>query len=107
MLYKKRKVIETQEGENFIVCDNKKCDYTIPTKSKHMALEHYVNKSCPKCGENLLTETDYKTHSNLMKIINIINFLFSWTTVFIKPGETYDIDVKIHDKIKITKNDKD
>ena len=103
MLYKKRKIIDIQESENFIVCDSENCDYTIPTKSKHMSLDHYVNKPCPNCGNNLLTEKDYKTHCSLMKIIGIINFLFSWTTVFIKPGETYDIGVKINDKVKITK----
>lgn len=62
--------IEHQGGG--IVCDNPKCDYEDTTVTDDNYHE-YVNKPCPKCGENLLTEEDYQTAKNLIAVIDAIN----------------------------------
>lgn len=53
-----------------IMCDNPKCDFTDPTVTDFPS---YINKPCPKCGENLLTEEDFKVHENMMAMIKLIN----------------------------------
>lgn len=39
------------------MCDNTACDYKAEVKQTE--LEGWINKPCPKCGENLLTPEDY------------------------------------------------
>lgn len=52
----KKPIIEMR-SEHTVVCDNPTCDHTegdgmtLDIKD----LEPYLNKPCPKCGENLLT----------------------------------------------------
>jgi hypothetical protein len=53
-------------------CDNPDCDWsdgTIPCSD----YEKWVNKPCPECGENLLTEEDFNKTTQLMDAINVIN----------------------------------
>lgn len=55
-----------------IQCDNENCDY----REMDVKLEDYpqwLNKPCPKCGENLLTEDDYNETLDLMKKTELIN----------------------------------
>jgi predicted nucleic-acid-binding Zn-ribbon protein len=56
-----------------IKCDN--CDYRIEIPFSEYP--KWVNKSCPKCGENLLTERDYKDTVRIYKVFNnpIVKFL--------------------------------
>ncbi len=57
-----------------IVCDNPTCDYEDNT----VLVEDYkdwINKPCPKCGENLLTEQDLIDHNFLMETANLLNGL--------------------------------
>ena len=59
-----------------IKCDNVNCDFN----DKNVVANNYhdwLNKPCPKCGHNLLTEEDYKTVQVMIKISNmkIIRFL--------------------------------
>ena len=42
-----------------IKCDNEKCDYADPTV-QYEEYPNWINKPCPACGENLLTEKAYK-----------------------------------------------
>jgi hypothetical protein len=56
-------------------CDNPLCDY------KDMSIlssryKQYVNAPCPKCGENLLTEADYKSLKVLRGIARFVNFIY-------------------------------
>ena len=54
-----------------IKCDNESCDYvdfTVPLEE----YPNWVNKPCPKCGENLLTEQAYEQVKAIMEIYNII-----------------------------------
>ncbi len=53
-------------------CDNPNCDWTDTTISLN-ELSNYINKPCPKCGENVLTEEDYNNAMALEGMINVIN----------------------------------
>lgn len=55
-----------------IKCDNKECDF----KDMDVLFDHYdkwLNKPCPKCGSNLLTQQDFDTIKVLMDITAIVN----------------------------------
>jgi hypothetical protein len=52
-----------------IKCDNKTCDYNDDSIKKEEYLA-FINKPCPKCGCNLLTQKDYDTVMLLDKITN-------------------------------------
>lgn len=55
-----------------IKCDNPKCDY----RNDKIELEDYekwVNKPCPKCGENLFTKIDLENTMRLVNITKMIN----------------------------------
>lgn len=71
-------------NDYLIVCDNPKCDYKVenPTKNAFADISEYVNKPCPKCGENLLTEKDYYDSLVLLKIVGNINKWFGWLAIF-------------------------
>lgn len=61
-------------GESGLVCDNPNCDYV----NKEVKFEDYpgwVNKPCPKCGENLLTEEDLDNARIVHFAIDYINSL--------------------------------
>lgn len=81
-----RKLIQ-KEQQSLVVCDNKECDYTVPYSDDDDIIV-YVNKPCPKCGQNLLTIQDYIAHKNIMKYINWINKYFSWIILFISEKKT-------------------
>lgn len=55
-------------------CDNTSCDYKN-TEIPETEIENWINRPCPKCGENLLTEEDYKNSLILEKSIEFINSL--------------------------------
>src|SRR5438045_4235424 len=40
-------------------CDNPKCDWQDKTIS-FADLENHINRRCPKCGQNVLTEKDFE-----------------------------------------------
>lgn len=100
-----RKLFEKQENP-LVTCDNPNCDYTVTYyDDKYLIL--FIDKPCPKCGENLLTKEDYIQHQNLMRLINFMNRWFSWTTIFYSKktwGKRKSVDVKVHNGIKITRN---
>jgi hypothetical protein len=78
-----------------IKCDNTNCDWndeSIPTSQ----FIDWLNKPCPKCGENLLTEEDYNSYLIFVKKLEEINELYPP-----KEGEelyhsVYDIHNGIH-----------
>ena len=67
------KAIEVKAGG--IKCDNKNCDY-VNRKVRIKDYPNWVNKPCPKCGENLLTVRDYKTLIWLLRLVKILNLIF-------------------------------
>ena len=55
-----------------IKCDNNLCDYY----NKHVKCEDYINwinKPCPICGENLLTQSDYDMVQIILKNSTLID----------------------------------
>lgn len=62
--------IEVSDGG--IVCDNPNCDWSDSLITFDMASE-WINKPCPKCGENLLTEDDYGRWKITQDSIDLIN----------------------------------
>jgi ssDNA-binding Zn-finger/Zn-ribbon topoisomerase 1 len=100
-----RKLIEKLQG-SMIECDNPNCDYNIPyiEGEKDYSLL-FLNKACPKCGENLLTMEDYLQHKKLMQTVDFINRWFSWITIF-QSKKVYhkrkNAIVHVHDGINIS-----
>lgn len=86
---------------HLIVCDNENCDYEIQITIDN--LKNYLNKPCPKCGENLLTKQDYQNSINLLKYIKWVNKKFSWLTFFTNKNEHKNVKVHIHNGINIKK----
>lgn len=90
-------LIETHR-QFLIECDNPGCSYTIPDNGEDA--REYINKPCPCCGENLLTEADYLQDEKLMKMIKGINKCFGWLGYFFgKKRDTIEVHVK--DGVKI------
>lgn len=79
-------------SEGNIKCDNSSCDYVV-NNVKWEDTESYLNKPCPKCGENLLTEEDYEIFNFFMKGMNALSNI---------PKETLDnfYDSVIPEEIK-------
>lgn len=74
-------------------CDNPTCDYINPDISVK-DYKKWINKSCPLCGSNLLTKTDYKSCKRAMRIINIVNAISY--ILPIKPSKTDKTKISIH-----------
>lgn len=53
-----------------IVCDA--CDYRCDNV-QFAEYRKWVNKPCPKCGANLLTEKDYKKCTSIIKKVELAN----------------------------------
>lgn len=56
-----------------IKCDH--CDYQEPNV-KFEDYEKWLNKPCPKCGENLLTEADLNSVKMMVQLANVANEMF-------------------------------
>lgn len=60
--------------ESGLKCDNTECDW----RDDSVVFDNYkewINKPCPKCGENVLTEEDYELAEVLRKTAEFINSL--------------------------------
>ncbi|APF25246.1 MULTISPECIES: hypothetical protein [Clostridium] len=58
-----------------IKCDNPECDFR--DDSVQVAdYDKWLNKSCPKCGANLLTQADYDNTKAILEIVKITNSIF-------------------------------
>ena len=55
-------------------CDNESCDWTDETVTVD-DYKDWLNKPCPKCGENVLTSEDYTNVMNVLAIIDVFNNL--------------------------------
>jgi ribosomal protein S27AE len=104
-----RKLIEKQQN-SLVACDNQSCDYSVPyTDETEKYLVLFINKPCPKCGENLLTMEDYLQYQNLMKVVNFVNRWFSWITVFYSKKSLENrnsVRVHVHDGVKVSKHER-
>lgn len=75
-----------------------KCDGCQDYYNKNVNVKEYkelVNKPCPKCGSNLLTEADFKTTNNVIFYTTIFNILLSPIQLFLS------IFTKEEDKVEI------
>lgn len=61
-------------GNAGIKCDNPTCDFTDKTKPDELLAE-WLNVSCPKCGENLLTQEDLDSSVKLDIAFQFVNSL--------------------------------
>lgn len=78
-----------------IKCDNPKCTY----KDESVCVDEYpqyLNKPCPICGENLLTEADYKSFMTILKVINGVNFAADLLPNFAKKNSKKESEVRIN-----------
>lgn len=58
-----------------IKCDNPNCDFS-DMDVKVEEYSEWVNKPCPKCGENLLTEVDFRNTQFLLEIVKVANKIY-------------------------------
>jgi hypothetical protein len=68
------KNIEIVEESQGLQCDNQKCDWTDVTIGVE-TMKDWINKPCPKCGENVLTEHDYNLARKMNDVIDFVNTL--------------------------------
>ncbi|UCD07275.1 MAG: hypothetical protein JSW41_05645, partial [Candidatus Aenigmatarchaeota archaeon] len=54
-----------------LMCDNPDCDWEDETV-KVADYPKWLNASCPKCGENVLTEEDLNTHLAMTKMMQAL-----------------------------------
>ena len=95
------KIIERETS--FIVCYNPACGYEKEYNLNETDTKTFVGAPCPKCGENLLTEDDYKRHLQLMEQIGKINKYLGWLSIF--GGKKRKVQVHVHDGINITEKE--
>lgn len=55
-----------------IKCDNPECCYADETV-KVEDYKDWLNKPCPECGSNLLTQADYDNVQMLIKVAKLLN----------------------------------
>ena len=58
-----------------IKCDNPNCDF-MDMSVKVEDYDKWLNRPCPKCGENLLTDDDYRNVRFLLAIEKIANEIY-------------------------------
>lgn len=54
-----------------IQCDNKACDFT-DLSVKVQDYDKWLNKPCPKCSSNLLTQSDYDSVQQMLKKAKLV-----------------------------------
>lgn len=57
-----------------VKCDNPACDFRDKT-AKYEDRLSWLNKPCPKCGQNLLTEKDLQTMEFMSILVDFINMI--------------------------------
>lgn len=93
-----------------IKCDNSVCTYEDMSVKREDYLT-WLNKPCPKCGDNLLTQKDYDAliklekimNNPIMKVFGFIDTIFQKVFFWVKPVEveykmngTGKIKVEVH-----------
>lgn len=93
-----------------LICDNTNCDYRDSSVDFH-DLRNHINRPCPKCGENLLTEDDCARAEDAMKMVDFVNNLSEQEINEILkslgvdpdnvPDELYNITINTYKELKI------
>lgn len=81
-----------------IKCDNPNCDYKDESV-KFEDFEEWLNKPCPECGWNLLTNEDFENIKDLFTIINHVNSLEISESD--KNDEMVTMQISTHKKLSI------
>lgn len=83
-----------------IKCDAVPCDYHDDSVSSS-DYANFVNKPCPKCGANLLTEKDYQAFLTLEKFANssLIKFINKVAGFFGSKPKTYSVEMNGSGKV--------
>lgn len=106
----------------YIKCDNEVCNFI--EYMDHVDPEIWLNKPCPKCGENLLTEEDHAAFQEYEKLQEMLNSLppeklkqlESLGKVFLKqrgiqipedPDALVKMDVNFHKGLNLKIDDQD
>lgn len=55
-----------------LICDNSECDWS-DSSVKLQDYPNWLNKPCPKCGQNVLTEEDYGNTLAILELSHAIN----------------------------------
>lgn len=85
---------------NGVQCDNPKCDFKDESVGFDRVIE-YLNKPCPKCGANLLTEEDYLNLQIAIATFNLIKANNPEVATLDRNKPYYKIEVETHKKIKL------
>jgi len=87
-----------------VKCDNKSCDYIDKTATVERYSE-YLNKPCPKCGENLLTEEDYNLAQQLNALATFMNSLTQEQIDELNKAQGVELNPKLKNKkVSVTFN---
>lgn len=92
-----------------IKCDNSECDYRDDSVSFD-DYPNWVNKECPKCGQNLLTQEDYDECLKVIDAVDIINHFSPDDLEKLVAGlseEEMDGALDMINKMKLTKRGND
>lgn len=99
-----------QHGNPGIHCDNPNCDFSDLSVTMEETSQ-WLNKPCPKCGENLLTEEDLQRFNQVLEAVKLINSITPEQVEMLNnlfPAEERDISeepmvvsVRTHKEIKI------
>lgn len=85
-----------------IKCDNPNCDFLDKTV-EFKDYKAWLNKPCPRCGSNLLTNSDINTVKIMIGIANLINPILrpfakpdtKKVTVAVEMNGTGQVDLKL------------
>lgn len=61
-------------AQSGIICDNPNCDWEDKSVT-HEETQNWLNRPCPKCGENLLTQDDLDNYNLVMASVQLVNSL--------------------------------
>ena len=87
-----------------IKCDNEDCDYRDDSVSRDN-YPAYVNKPCPECGDNLLTQADYDTVVLLESLGAELNVEIP--KVFIGEDGTFDVEMNGSGTFELVKREEE
>ena len=81
--------------ENIIECDY--CPYVVKNDGI-TKLSEFIDKPCPNCGHNLLTQKDYNKFKRLMRVLTFLNKIVSGSVKSKNPEKT---TIKVHDGVTV------
>lgn len=109
----KGKIIIVKQN-TIVECDNEKCGYTIPNPNEDLSpatpeqLGKLLNKPCPMCGENLLTNEDCNDFLSFLRTVRRVNRWLGWLSYLFGTNEMdfESGEVKVHKGIYIKRDEK-